>query len=93
MLQLADIDLLISDVPQAEIKVQRALNLSREVKDSKHEGFALAALGDVYRNQQQYPKAIEVLQKALVIAQNLKDRKLEARSRFNMSAVYYGQAQ
>jgi tetratricopeptide (TPR) repeat protein len=93
LLQLGDIDLWVSNIPQAEAKFQQALKLSREVKDRTHEGFSLALLSTVYRNRQEYIKATDLLKESLAIAQQTKDQKLETRSRFFTGTVLYLQKQ
>jgi tetratricopeptide (TPR) repeat protein len=101
LLQLGDIHFWIDQVPQAEIYFQQALKLARDNQDRAGEAGALAGMGEVYRNRQEYPKALEALKTALATNQQMGDspterlrqRKGEARSRLILGTVFYWQAQ
>ncbi|KST63861.1 CHAT domain-containing tetratricopeptide repeat protein [Mastigocoleus testarum] len=57
---------------------QKALIIYREIKNPKGEGWALASLGLIYFELQDYPKAIDNYQQSLAIAREIKNSKLEA---------------
>ena len=81
LLGLAEIDLWNNSTKSAGEKLQQALKLSRQINDRTHESDAIAALGWVARNQQNYPKALELLNQSLTIAQQSKNSKAESRSK------------
>ena len=57
---------------------QKALFIYRNIKNRKGEGGTLLGLGLLYKNLQDYPKAIDYYQQSLAIAQEIKDSELEA---------------
>lgn len=91
--RLGEIDLWINQGQRAEGKLQKALQLTREIKDRKREGEVLALLGWAARNRQDYAKSLELARQALTIAQQIGDRRGESLAQIIMGSVLYVQTQ
>jgi TonB family protein len=68
--------------------LERALELSRSIKDRDREVQALTQIGDVYYNTGQPEKALEVLKQALPISQEVGNRHLETTVLINIGDIY-----
>jgi len=67
---------------------QKALELSKKIKYPKGEAYALYALGNLYRLEGDFPKAMNTLLSGLHIAESLNDSSLTARSLSSIGIVY-----
>jgi len=65
-----------------------ALNYFQQIKDLQGEGKVLNNIGNLYRDND-YDKALDFFQKALVIGQKLSDNHLIASLYLNIGTVYY----
>ena len=79
------------------IKLEEALKLYQQIKDSRGEGLAKFNLGNVYISLAQYEKARDYFQQALLINRKIKNRAGEGLSLFGLGRVYdelaeYGKA-
>ncbi|MDX2240008.1 MAG: tetratricopeptide repeat protein [Leptolyngbyaceae cyanobacterium bins.302] len=85
--QLADIDLWIGQVPQAEDKVKQALKLAEENRDRRGEGRLLVLLGAVERSRGNYAEATQLVNQGLKIIQEAGDRESEALARLQLGII------
>ncbi len=67
---------------------QKALELSKKIKFPKGEAYALYALGNFYRLEGDFPKAMNTLLAGLHIAEVLNDSSLTAKSVSSVGIVY-----
>lgn len=77
-----------SDYTEALAKYQQALDDATRAGNRQKVGGAMTSMAMVYRSIGQLRKALELLEKALVIAKDLKSKELEGRVLANMGMVY-----
>jgi CHAT domain-containing protein/tetratricopeptide (TPR) repeat protein len=93
MLQLAEIDFWIEQIPQAETKTQRIVQLVKQRGDRRGEGQVLILLAAIERYRANYPKAAELTQQALKISLEVGDRVTESRAYLQLGLLDYLQQQ
>jgi len=64
------------------------LELAKKIDDRRGEALCINALGSVYFNVGDYPKALEMYLRYLKLKENLKERKGNAVAYFNLANVY-----
>src|SRR5438132_2874215 len=67
---------------------EKALALFRHESDRKGEAITIGLIGNCYKRLKDYTKALEYLQRALVMKRELGDHSLEAGAHNNLGLVY-----
>ncbi|GAA4290121.1 hypothetical protein GCM10023163_03120 [Aestuariibaculum suncheonense] len=86
---LGIIDAKQGKMEKALSKYLRALNISRDVKDSTLTGLTLHNLGMFYRRQNQYQKAKQYFNEAIAIKESINDEPDNIAMSYNMLGVTY----
>ena len=76
-----------------EAIIQEALAIIKKNPDQELEAITLNKIGEAYKDQEKYNKALEVYQQALAIAEKIPDQGLEFIIVLNMGEVYQEQKQ
>jgi tetratricopeptide (TPR) repeat protein len=83
----AEAHLFLSDFSKAQENCEKAVSLSKQVKDPYIEAEALRMMGNMCWKKGELKLALEQLGKALETAQNIKDLRLEGRVRIDMATT------
>jgi tetratricopeptide (TPR) repeat protein len=74
---------------EALARLQQGVHAAHQVKHRLFLGHALAAIGDVYRDKQDYPEAINHYQRSLEIRREIADRQGEGWMLHHLASTEY----
>jgi len=86
---LAAIAVLQKDFDSAQILIEEALALSRQLKDEMQTAYSLASLGDLEMSRENLSAARPLLEECLTISKKLAHKKLLTVTYFNLGTIDY----